>query len=76
MMIHKPAADQKAVAGPTCLHLRSKGMYVTGQRDLDGTDIGDGHCWCSQTQQVMGPDSLLVSRTKCDPTRRCYQAAL
>jgi hypothetical protein len=77
LRIQKPASSElNVVPGPTCLHLRSKGMYVTGQRDLDGSDIGDGHCWCSKTQQVLGPDSQLVARLKCDSSRQCYQAAL
>jgi hypothetical protein len=62
------------VDAPTCLHLRSKGMYVTGQRD-PGPAIGDGHCWCNRTQNVLGPDDALVARACCNASRTCYQAA-
>jgi hypothetical protein len=67
--------DLNVISGPTCQHLRSKGMYVSGQREL-AEGIGDGHCWCNKTQHVLGPDDGLVSRTRCDATRRCFQAVL
>ena len=68
------------VVQPTCQHLRSKGMYITGQRDLGGqtgaNPIGDGHCWCAKTQAALGPDDGLVGRQRCTSARRCYQAVL
>ena len=74
-MPKQTAQDAALAAGPTCMHLRSKGMYVTGQRDLDGA-IGDGHCWCNKTQHVIGPDDGLVARLSCNNGRACYQAVL
>lgn len=65
--------------GPQCTHFRSKGMYVTGQLDpADGLveGIGDGYCWCSQTQQLRGPDDEFVDRQRCNSGRTCYQAVL
>ena len=66
------------IGHPPCAHLRSKGMYVTGQ--VDPTDdyegIGDGHCWCSHTQASMGPDNELADRRLCSPDRECYQQIL
>ena len=68
--------DLPVVGSTTCQHLRSKGMYITGERDLGGMPIGDGNCWCSKTQQVLGPDDQLVGRERCTNVRRCYVAVL
>src|SRR5262245_43476123 len=73
------AAGQETRAA-TCMYLLSKGMFITGQRDLDspagGGQVGDGNCWCGRTQHVLGPDDKFVGRTKCVPGRTCYQPAL
>ncbi len=73
-----PQNDLTVLQGPACMHLRSKGMYVTGQ--VDPTDdyegLGDGHCWCSHTQAGMGPDNELADRRLCNPSRQCYQQIL
>lgn len=65
-----PLAD-----GPACMHLRSKGMYVTGKlaptHDADGS--GDGYCWCNLTQKQTGPDAELVDRPGCNASRSCFQ---
>ena len=64
---------------PACALLRSKGMYVTGQTvpgEDDGPlagEVGDGHCWCNQTQHALGPDDDLADRERCIPGRACYQ---
>jgi len=39
-------------------------------------DSGSGHCWCSHTQHVFGPDNLLVARRECNSSRTCYEAVL
>ena len=39
---------------PLCIHLRSKGMCVSGELDI-APDAHDGHCWCNLTQHVYGP---------------------
>jgi hypothetical protein len=71
----RKSASLNVITHATCQHLRSKGMYVTGQRELaDG--IGDGHCWCNKTQNVLGPDDGLVGRVRCNGERRCYEAVL
>jgi hypothetical protein len=74
-MAHRTPANSLPVLGPTCEHLRSKGMYVTGQRDLDGA-MGDGNCWCAKTQGPRGPDENFVGRQRCTSDRKCYQAVL
>ncbi len=63
-----------------CRHLLSKGMFVTGQLDPaddaagDVDHVGDGHCWCNQTQNVLGPDDQLVERETCLSTRACFES--
>ncbi len=65
------------VSTSACSHLRSKGMYVTGTMNPEADDpyqMGDGHCWCGQTQGVIGPDDGMVDRAGCNAARACYQA--
>lgn len=73
MSNHDPNVKQ-----PACLHLRSKGMFITGltdpANDYDG--VGDGHCWCNLTQNVIGPDDGMVDRPGCNAGRSCYQPML
>ncbi|MCA9268927.1 MAG: hypothetical protein KDA41_10680 [Planctomycetales bacterium] len=58
----------------TCVHLRSKEMYVTGKRDPDHPDEASHHfCWCNLTQHKLGPDSQAVARAQCSPERDCYR---
>lgn len=78
MPFQKSYGDLPLADGPACMHLRSKGMYVTGKlaptRESDG--MGDGYCWCNLTQRVLGPDSEMVERTACTSTRECYQQVI
>lgn len=61
-----------------CLHLLSKGMFVTGQLEPIRQEhgMGDGYCWCNLTQRSTGPDAEFVARNDCRPGRDCYQARL
>jgi hypothetical protein len=70
--------DLNVIRQPACMHLRSKGMYVTGLVDPadDVEPHSDGYCWCNQTQHVLGPDDQLVDRANCNSGRTCYQAIL
>jgi hypothetical protein len=70
--------DLDVVQGPSCQHLRSKGMYVAGVMDPlnDPNPMGDGYCWCNKTQHMLGPDDQLVERDLCTSSRKCYQAVL
>jgi hypothetical protein len=36
---------------------------------------GSNHCWCFQTQKVVGPDGGKVHPERCKPGRECYQSA-
>lgn len=64
--------DDAQASGPACLHLRSKGMYVTGQVNPGETGHSDGYCWCNQTQNVLGPDDQMVDRAACQVGRTCF----
>ncbi len=58
---------------PACALLRSKRLFVTGEIDSPHPDEADGsHCWCNQTQHVLGPDDQIVDRAHCVPGRKCY----
>ena len=61
-----------------CRHLRSKGIFVSGQMEpsADFEKQGSGHCWCNWTQHVFGPDDQAVNRRECGPARTCYEAVL
>lgn len=64
-------------AKPACLHLLSKGMFVTGQlnpADDPNNPMSDGYCWCNLTQRPLGPDAALVDRATCVQGRSCYAA--
>lgn len=76
MPYHRPLDEPDAPRGKPCAHLRSKGMYVTGQ--LDPAEVGhsDGYCWCNQTQQQIGPDRELVDRAACQEGRGCFETIL
>jgi hypothetical protein len=64
-----------AIPANPCLHFLSKGMFVSGKLEPTHAEdgMGDGYCWCNQTQYVMGPDKTLVERTTCRPGRACYE---
>lgn len=74
----KPTNDPNAISQPACRYLLSKGMYVTGTMNpnVEDAEVGDGHCWCNKTQNVLGPDDGLVERRACVPGRTCYQAMI
>jgi hypothetical protein len=74
-MAQRTTNNDLPAPGPTCQHLRSKGMYITGQRELDGQTV-DGNCWCAKTQGSLGPDDNFVGRLRCSSARKCYQAVL
>ena len=67
--------DSTPVQESTCIHLRSKAMYVTGLvRVPDRADEPtSGHCWCNLTQHVIGPDRTDVTPELCIPGRDCFR---
>ena len=62
---------------PICIHLRSKGMFVTGEiKNLDDPDeagASSQHVWCNLTQNVQGPDRGDCHGYRCIPGRECYR---
>lgn len=64
------------VTTPPCIHLRSKGMYVSGDRGgpRNPEEAGQEFCWCNLTQHILGPDNVDVDRPNCIPGRDCYKA--
>ena len=74
-MPFRRSSDEEPLAGPACMHLRSKGMYMTGKmtptREVDG--VGDGYCWCNRTQKQQGPDSEWVERISSVAGRECFE---
>jgi len=66
------------IQSPFCGSLRSKKFFML---DTLATDAGQyidasNHCWCRETQQVVGPDSGQVDPNRCVPGRTCYSSAL
>lgn len=61
-----------------CGSLRSKKFFmmdtlaIAAEQYLDASN----HCWCRETQQVIGPDSGRVHPKRCVPGRDCYTSAL
>jgi hypothetical protein len=66
------------IQSPFCGSLRSKKFFMldalatTADQYLDASN----HCWCRETQQVIGPDGGRVYPTRCVPGRPCYSSAL
>jgi len=73
-----PGTESTEVQSPFCGDLRSKKFFMLDvlpteeEQFLDSTE----HCWCYQTQQVVGPDNLPVHPSECRPGRSCYVNAL
>jgi hypothetical protein len=61
-----------------CGSLRSKKFFMfdalatSSDQYLDGSN----HCWCRETQQVVGPDGGRVHPDRCGQTRSCYSSAI
>ena len=71
-------AEAVGLQSPFCGQLRSKkyfmleGVATESAHYLDSTN----HCWCRDTQQVVGPDGKRVHPSRCVPGRDCYTSAL
>ena len=81
--------DDFTVAGPElkttaavrslfCGALRSKKFFMVDGIATDASQYLDAsnHCWCRETQQVIGPDGGRVDPNRCVPGRVCYSSAL
>lgn len=70
--------ERVVIESPFCGSLRSKkffmmdGLATEADQYLDSSN----HCWCRETQQVIGPDGGRVQPHRCVPGRSCYSSAL
>jgi hypothetical protein len=67
-----------AIQSPFCGSLRSKKFFMldTFATEADQYIDASNHCWCRETQQVIGPDNGRVQPGRCVPGRTCYSSAL
>jgi hypothetical protein len=67
-------AASTEVQSPFCGELRSKKFFMLDVLPTEEDQFLDSsnHCWCYQTQQVVGPDGLPVHPASCTPGRACY----
>jgi hypothetical protein len=72
------AAEATAVQSPFCGSLRSKKFFMLDSFATEASYYLDSsnHCWCAETQLVMGPDGARVHPDRCTPGRSCYSSAL
>jgi hypothetical protein len=75
MAFQKEYGESESVVGQVCVHLRTKGMYVSGKVHPTSEESGQ-HCWCNLTQHVRGPDNEMVNRHACAHGRDCFRATL
>jgi len=74
MAFEKDYSEKKPLVKATCIYLRSKSIYVTGElRTPDHPDEDSEYCWCNQTQHILGPDQRDVERRACVPGRNCFK---
>lgn len=68
----------EVVETPFCGSLRSKKFFMMNALATDADHYLDSsnHCWCRETQQVIGPDEGRVHPNRCVPGRSCYSSAL
>jgi hypothetical protein len=66
------------IQSPFCASLRSKKFFMMDQLATDASHYLDSsnHCWCRETQLVIGPDDGRVQPARCRPGRACYRSAL
>jgi hypothetical protein len=66
------------IKSPFCGSLRSKKFFMMDGLATEAAQYLDSsnHCWCRETQQVIGPDGGRVRPERCVPGRSCYSSAL
>ncbi|HJQ31971.1 MAG TPA: hypothetical protein VJ866_07330 [Pyrinomonadaceae bacterium] len=74
----KDAGAEDALVSPFCGSLRSKKFFMTNGLATDASHYLDSteHCWCRETQLVVGPDGGRAKPARCVPGRSCYKSAL
>ena len=70
--------DSAVVQSPFCGSLRSKKFFMLDSLATEAEQYMDAsnHCWCRETEQVIGPDGGRVDPGSCNPGRSCYSSAL
>ncbi len=73
-----PPPSDAEVQSPFCGELRSKKFFMLDVLPTEEDQFLDSsnHCWCYQTQQVVGPDGLPVHPASCTAGRACYVNSL
>jgi len=71
------ASESGVPESPFCHQLRSKKFFMFDALATEADQYLDAsnHCWCYDTQQVIGPDGGRVKPERCVPGRSCYQSA-
>ena len=71
-------ASSTQILSPFCGALRSKKFFMMDQLATDASHYLDSsnHCWCGETQMVIGPDGGRVHPERCKPGRSCFSSAL
>lgn len=57
-----------------CRRLRCKEMFIDIGVEFKMTETGSGIYWCSQTQNVLGPDGQVAEPSGCKAERECFEA--
>ena len=72
------ARTSVVLESPFCGSLRSKKFFMSGGLATDAGQYLDSteHCWCRETQLVVGPDGGRAHPSRCVPGRVCYGSAL
>jgi hypothetical protein len=73
-----PLKESTVIQSPFCGSLRSKKFFMLDALATSADQYLDGsnHCWCRETQQVIGPDNGRVQPDRCVPGRSCYSSAI
>jgi hypothetical protein len=72
------SGESQKVESPFCGSLRSKKFFMMDGLATEAAQYLDSsnHCWCRETQRVIGPDGGRVRPDRCVPGRSCYSSAL
>ena len=70
--------NSAAIQTAFCGSLRSKKFFMLDALATDAEQYLDAsnHCWCRETQQVIGPDGGRATPSRCTPGRSCYTSSI
>jgi hypothetical protein len=73
----RTSSESTPMLSAFCGSLRSKKFFMRDTLATEASDYLDAsnHCWCSETQQVIGPDGGRVHPSRCGSGRSCYTSA-